>query len=149
MLRELFPIVSLTVFDLHGTDRLANWKKFRDSLETSQTPFEDVAVFWSRAPFVNLYLDPQQPSSWPDPWHLVLEGKYDDLAICLGMLYTIKLTQRFMDCSCEIHKSESIKKRDLKFFLVVDKKHILNMEYQRVLTVDSNSVEASIIWTKH
>jgi len=136
------------VFDLYGTNRLANWKKFRDSLETSQTPFEDVAIFWSRAPFVNLYLDPQQPSSWPDPWHLVLEGKYDDLAICLGMLYTIKLTQRFMDTPCEIHKSESTEKRDLKFFLVVNDEHILNMEYKRVLSVNAPLVKANIIWTK-
>lgn len=136
------------MFDLYGTNRLANWKKFRDSLETSQTPFEDVAIFWSRAPFVNLYLDPQQPSSWPDPWHLVLEGKYDDLAICLGMLYTIKLTQRFMDTPCEIHKSESTEKRDLKFFLVVNDEHILNMEYKRVLSVNAPLVKANIIWTK-
>jgi hypothetical protein len=136
------------VFDLYGTDRLADWKKFRDSLETSPTPFEDVAIFWSRAPFVNLYLDPQNTSSWPDPWHLVMEGKYDDLAICLGMLYTIKLTQRFMSTQCEIHKSESDKNKDSKFFLVVDNKHILNMEYKRVLNVDSHLIKASIIWTK-
>ena len=136
------------MFDRYGTDRLADWKKFRDSLETSPTPFEDVAIFWSRAPFVNLYLDPQNTSSWPDPWHLVMEGKYDDLAICLGMLYTIKLTQRFMSTQCEIHKSESDKNKDSKFFLVVDNKHILNMEYKRVLSVDSHLVKASIIWTK-
>jgi hypothetical protein len=136
------------VFDRYGTDRLADWKKFRDSLETSPTPFEDVAIFWSRAPFVNLYLDPQKPSLWPDPWHLVMEGKYDDLAICLGMLYTIKLTQRFMDTTCEIHKSESVEKKDLRFFLVIDNKHILNMEYQRVLTVTPGLIKASIIWTK-
>lgn len=136
------------MFDRYGTDRLADWKKFRDSLETSPTPFEDVAIFWSRAPFVNLYLDPQNTSSWPNPWQLVMEGKYDDLAICLGMLYTIKLTQRFMTTQCEIHKSESNKNKDLKFFLVVDNKHILNMEYKRVLGVDTQLTTTSIIWTK-
>ncbi len=136
------------MFDRYGTDRLADWKKFRDSLETSSTPFEDVAIFWGRAPFVNLYLDPQKPSLWPDPWHLVMEGKYDDLAICLGMLYTIKLTQRFMDTKCEIHKSESVEKKDLRFFLVIDNKHILNMEYQRVLNVTPGLIKANIIWTK-
>ncbi len=136
------------MFDLYGTDRLADWKKFRDSLETSQTPLEDVAIFWSRAPFVNLYLDSTQPSSWPDPWRLVMEGKYDDLAICLGMLYTIKLTQRFMATPCEIHKSESSEKKDSNFFLVVDNKHILNMEYKRVLPVQPFLINASIIWTK-
>ena len=84
--------MSPTVFDSYGTDRLTKWKQFRDSLETSATPLEDVAELWSHAPFVSPYLDPQNPAEWPDPWHLILDLRLDDLAIALGMLYTIKLT---------------------------------------------------------
>ena len=88
---------------------------------------DDVAKLWSHAPFVNPFLDPQKPMSWPDPWHLVIDGRLDDLAICLGMLYTIKLTQRFIDTVCEIHKSMLPKNLDSKFFLVADNA-VLNYE---------------------
>ncbi len=80
------------MFDLHGTERLIEWKKFRDSLETDESPLIRVADLWSKAPFVNSYLNPKNPTEWPDPWQLILDLKLDDLAICLGMLYTIKLT---------------------------------------------------------
>jgi len=80
------------VFDQYGTDRIAAWKQFRDTLETSEHPLEDVAEFWSHAPFVSAYLDPNLPQQWPDPWQLILDLRLDDLAITLGMLYTVKLT---------------------------------------------------------
>ena len=124
------------MFDLHGNDRLIEWKQFRDRLETAPNPLEQVAEFWSRAPFVNSYLNPQMPDQWPDPWHLVLDGRLDDLAICLGMLYTVKLTQRFMDSNCEIHKSMLPNNLEPSFYLVVDQQHVMNYEPRIVHTID-------------
>lgn len=138
------------MFDLHGTERLNEWKRFRDSLETDTDPLVRVADLWSRAPFVNPYLDPKDPTKWPDPWHLVLDLKLDDLAICLGMLYTIKLTQRFMDTECEIHTSMLPREFNKKFFLVVDNSHVLNYTPR---SVDSlNVLYQSLtdkIWSGH
>jgi hypothetical protein len=138
------------VFDLHGTERLIEWKKFRDSLETDESPLIRVADLWSKAPFVNSYLNPKNPTEWPDPWQLILDLKLDDLAICLGMLYTIKLTQRFMDIECEIHTSMLSKEFNKKFFLVVDNKHVLNYTFG---SVDSlNVLDRALtdkIWSGH
>ena len=137
-----------TVFNKYGTDRLTDWKEFRDSLEVSDTPFEDVAKFWSRAPFVSPYLNPQNPNEGPEPWHLVLDSHLDDLAIALGMLYTIKLTRRFMDTKCEIHTSKSPKEN--RYMLVVDQQHVLNLQYGDVVDFDSLAqIETSLIWAKH
>ena len=135
------------MFDLYGNDRLTEWKKFRDSLETVPNPLEEVSKLWSRAPFVNHYLDPQCPSEWPDPWHLVLDGKLDDLAICLGMLYTIKLTQRFMATVCEIHMSMLPKDSSPRFYLVVDNAYVLNYEPRKIhdLTV-LQDFQTNTIW---
>jgi hypothetical protein len=135
------------VFDLYGNDRLTEWKKFRDSLETVPNPLEEVSKLWSRAPFVNHYLDPQCPSEWPDPWHLVLDGKLDDLAICLGMLYTIKLTQRFMATVCEIHMSMLPKDSSPRFYLIVDNTYVLNYEPRKIhdLTV-LQDFQTNTIW---
>jgi len=141
--------MSPTVFDLHGTDRLTNWKQFRDSLETSATPLEDVAELWSHAPFVSPYLDPQNPAEWPDPWHLILDLHLDDLAIALGMLYTIKLTHRFIDTECEIHTSMLPNRKEASYFVVVDKKHVLNLEYNTVVDIEElKRFKTSMIWSK-
>ncbi len=137
------------VFDQFGTDRLAAWKEFRDSLETSEHPLEDVAKLWSQAPFVSPYLDPQNPTEWPDPWHLILDLRLDDLAIALGMLYTIKLTHRFMETECEIHTSMLPDKKDPCYLVVVDKQHVLNLEYKEVVSVDElKKFQTKLIWSK-
>jgi hypothetical protein len=137
------------VFDKHGNQRLTEWKQFRDSLEVSNTPLEDVAEFWSRAPFVSPYLNPGNPSEWPDPWHLVLDLRLDDLAIALGMLYTIKLTQRFMGTNCEIHTSMSPSEKDPRYFLIVDGRYVLNLEYKNVVELEGlDKFESRLLWTK-
>jgi len=141
--------MSPTVFDSYGTDRLTKWKEFRDSLETSATPLEDVAELWSHAPFVSPYLDPHNPTEWPDPWHLILDLRLDELAIALGILYTIKLTTRFIDTNCEIHMSMLPKKKEASYFVVVDKKHVLNLEYKTVVDVDRiTDLKTNIVWSK-
>lgn len=138
------------MFNLHGTDRLTAWKEFRNSIEVSETPLLDLAEFWGQAPFVSPYLDPNDPAKWPDPWHLVLDLHLDDLAIVLGMLYTLQLTQRFIDTECEIHMSMFPKEKDPRYLLVVDKKHVLNLEYKNVVDITAISkFQTNIIWSKN
>lgn len=122
------------MFDDRAIDRLGKWKEFRAALEDSNSPLEDVTLLWSKAPFVSDYLDPNSPEDWPDPWHLILDNRLDGLAISLGMLYTLKLTQRFMDTPCEIHKSVS--EGDSRYFLLVDKRYLLNYKYREVVSVE-------------
>lgn len=137
------------MFNQHGTDRLATWKEFRDSLEVSNNPFNDVAKFWSHAPFVSPYLNSLNPEEWPDPWHLVLDSRLDELAIALGMLYTIKLTRRFMDSKCEIHTSMFPNEKNPRYFLVVDNEYVLNLEYGEVASAEQlKSIKTSMIWSK-
>ncbi len=137
------------MFDKHGADRLASWKEFREQLEEIQNPYEAVAEFWSPAPFVSPYLDPNNPSEWPDPWHLVLDSRLDELAISLGMLYTIKLTRRFMDVNCEIHTSMLPEEKQPRYFLIVDNKHVLNFEYRSVVDYQAiSNIKTKLLWSK-
>ncbi len=125
------------MFNLYGTERLAEWKKFRDTLEQADNPFLLCAKFWSRAPFVNHFLNPLLPVSWPSPWKLILDDHFDDLAIALGMLYTLQLTKRFMDEKFEIYMSISTQPNDNEFYLVVGDENVMNLEYGNVVHVDN------------
>lgn len=137
------------MFDTHNTERLTKWKQFRNSLETSATPLEDVAELWSHAPFVSPYLDPHDPTKWPDPWHLIMNSDLDGLAIVLGMLYTIKLTRRFIDTPCEIHKSMLLNNKELLYLLIVDNRHVLNLEYGGVVGIEQLARQStSMIYSK-
>lgn len=77
------------------TDRLDQWKSFRGDI--SKMSFKDALIacncLWSSAPYVNYYLAADNPSSWPDPWTLLAENYYCDVAKALGIIYTINFTR--------------------------------------------------------
>ena len=81
-------------WNLRVNDRLAEWKDFRHKL--SDLPLESAVVelnkMWSTAPFVNYNLDPSEPKSWPDPWTLLAENYWCDVAKTLGIVYTLYFT---------------------------------------------------------
>jgi hypothetical protein len=136
------------VFDLNETNKLQQWKNFRNSLEVSSTAFEDVAQFWSRTPFVGNYLDPFDSKSWPDPWQLILNNKFDDLGIVLGMCYTLQLTERFKDNKFEIHMSMSQLKKDWRYVLLIDDITVLNWNYGSVANFDEINSNLTKIWSR-
>jgi alpha-ketoglutarate-dependent taurine dioxygenase len=91
-------------WNLRVNERLAQWKDFRRTI--SDLPFpqaiEEVNQLWSTAPFVPYYLEESDPTTWPDPWELLAENYYCDVAKALGILYTIYFSG---------HKTEDIELR--------------------------------------
>lgn len=85
-------------------DRLSDWAAFRKSLSTSSTPFEDVCEYWKPAPYIpfNHKIDPFNQRSWPTPWDIIVENKYDDFTRALMIAWTIKLTDKFKSSKIEI-----------------------------------------------
>ena len=81
-------------WNLRVNDRLAEWKDFRNEL--SHLPLDQAIPklneMWSTAPYVTYYLDPSEPHTWPDPWQLLAENYYCNVAKALGILYTIYFT---------------------------------------------------------
>jgi hypothetical protein len=78
------------MFKLQAHERLT-----RKALDTQplEQALQSLVDLWSACPFNPYYLDPDQPDKWPDPWTLIEENYYCDLAKALGMLYTIKFTK--------------------------------------------------------
>lgn len=127
-----------------GFERLLDWKILRNQVEVSQNPFFDVIDYWAKIPYVSNYIDPHKPEKWPDPWKLVIDGKFDDLALALAVSYTIRLTLRFIDSKIMIHMSIIDKNKTPDYFVTVDDNICIDIstrqlidfkEFQRVTSI--------------
>ena len=136
----------VTVFNLKTEDRLLTWRNFRNTIEESNSPFEDVALFWSTTPYNSKVLDPYNPKSWPDPWKLVINNRYDLLAITLGICYTLTLTARFKESKCEIYTSVT-EGDEPRYMCLVNDKYVLNPCHSAVITKADIPPTAVLLWT--
>ena len=83
------------MWKLKSDERLVRWRELRKKLDSKpiDQAVQLVAEFWTGCPFTPYYLDIDKPEEWPDPWTLIEENCYCDIAIAIGMLYTIKFTE--------------------------------------------------------
>jgi hypothetical protein len=123
--------------------RLTAWKNFRKRLEQIDNPLESAIDFWSRAPLVNKHLDFYRSESWPDPWSIISQGKYNELTVSLMIGHTLKLTQRFKDYQIEIRSYLDTDKKVVYNLCCVDNK-ILNYPYREV-TEESNLPDTMVL----
>ena len=76
--------------------RLESWNLLRD--QTQNLPIElalnEINQWWFRTPWRPYYLHWDDQDKWPDPWQLLSDDVYCDLARGLGILYTISLLDR-------------------------------------------------------
>lgn len=138
-----------TLFDLHGIERISAWKQFRNELEHSNDPLQQTVDLWCRAPFVNSFLDPNLPETWPGPWELVLDNKYDELGLALGQLYTLQLTDKFKQSRFDILAVTSSDSLSETFVVLVDGEYLLNLEYMSVTSVIElkEKIKSRLIWS--
>jgi hypothetical protein len=108
------------MFDRKYEERLALWRKFRDSLETSKDPVQDAIDFYNRAPAATLAADPYTKSTWPDPWELLEENNYCSFVKILAICYTLQLTDVLSQASYEIHITRDNKNSETYYLLYVD-----------------------------
>ena len=118
------------MFQQPAEGRLRSWREFRATLESLplELALAQTAEYWAGAPFVPYNLDPEDPSNWPDPWTLVIENTYCDVAKCLGIVYTMLLTAHRTDLEIEVRVYEDTKTRYVYNLAWINQgKYILNM----------------------
>jgi hypothetical protein len=78
------------------SDRLESWNQLRD--QTQYLPLEsallDINAWWFQTPWRPYYLHWDDQNDWPDPWQLLSDDTYCEVARGLGILYTITLLDR-------------------------------------------------------
>ena len=114
-------------WNLRTNDRLAQWMDIRHRLSdlSLSAAVGELNQFWSTAPFVTYYLPPDRPEEWPDPWELLAENYYCDIAKALGIIYTIYFTSHKIDMDLRIYYDYKEKERYNLAYLA-DGKYILN-----------------------
>ena len=127
------------MFQLKAEDRLKAWREFRATLESLPVDqaLTQIAEFWARAPFVPYNLDPTNITTWPDPWTLIYENSYCDVAKCLGIVYTVLLSGHRKELDIEFRTYKDIKTGyEYNLAWINQGKYILNMIDEVVLNIE-------------
>lgn len=121
------------------SQRLESWNNLRDSCQT--LPIEQalgaINSWWFDVPWRPYYLHWDDQSIWPDPWQLLSDNHYCDLARALGILYTITLLDR-----ADLGDATLVLTKEGDNLVLVEKsKYILNWDKDTIV----NTIQATNI----
>ena len=73
--------------------RLDAWANLRSKIQTidSESALVQINQWWFQVPWRPYHLHWDDQATWPDPWEILSDNIYCDIARGLGMLYTISL----------------------------------------------------------
>jgi hypothetical protein len=119
--------------------RLDAWADLRHQLQNqpAHTALAQINSWWFRCPWRPYHLHWDDQDTWPDPWELLSDNIYCDLARGLGILYTITLLDR-----ADLQYSVLAESDQGNLVLVQDKKYILNWDSQQVLNINPGQIKA-------
>ena len=126
------------MWKLKPSERLARWRDFREKLNSLplDRALEQVQTFWAKAPFTPYYLDIEKPETWPDPWTLIYENYYCDVAKALGMLYTIAFTDHKPTIELCVYYDPKTR-YNYNLVLINQGKYVLNMNEDEIVNIES------------
>lgn len=130
------------------SERLRSWHNFRKEID--KKPFDqalqDVQHLWSYAPYVAHYLTTDQVSNWPNPWELMYENYYCDLAKAVGIVYTLYLTEHRPEMEIRVYNDPSTKEQ-YNLVFVNQGKYVLNLVHDEVVNKEQIDKHLKLIKT--
>jgi hypothetical protein len=111
--------------------RLASWNQLRDHCQnlSLESALAAVNSWWFNAPWQPYYLHWDDQSTWPDPWQLLSDDVYCDLARGLGIVYTISMLDRADMAPATLILTED----GSNLVQVANEKYILNWEAEQIV----------------
>ncbi|HET8688369.1 MAG TPA: hypothetical protein VFM18_17300 [Methanosarcina sp.] len=128
------------MFHLPPEDRLRAWRDFRKTLDLLPVneAIHSTVDFWQKCPFAPYYLDSAESDLWPNPWDLIIENYYCDLAKSLGMLYTLYFTEHGKNLEIELRiYIDPISRHEYNLVFFDGGKYILNFQDGEVVEIGS------------
>jgi hypothetical protein len=133
--------------------RLESWHDLRRQ-SCSQDPLtllQNINSWWHQTPWCPYHLHWDDRDTWPDPWQLLSDNIYCDLARALGIMYTIVLTERTDLCNSSIIQTETanlVQVDQGKYILNWGRDIVLNtsLEQQKITNVvDYNNIRSQLL----
>jgi hypothetical protein len=111
--------------------RLTAWYRLRESVQNLSTVDTLLAInkWWFECPWQPYYLHWDDQPKWPNPWQLLSDNVYCEVARGLGILYTITLLDRADLTSTSLILTKS----GHNLVLVDQTKYILNWEADTIV----------------
>ena len=120
--------------------RLDSWTQLRtraNSLPVDQA-LDAINAWWFSSPWTGYHLHWDDREDWPDPWQLLDDNMFCEVARGLGILYTITLLDRV-----DIDSAELVLTKTGHNLVLVDKsKYILNWDKSSIVNINP---EAKIV----
>ena len=113
------------------TDRLTAWADLRSQCQSLDLESALTAInnWWFNSPWQPYHLHWDDHPDWPDPWQLLSDNVYCELARGLGIVYTISLLDRADMADAELVLTED----GTNLVQVAKEKYILNWNPESVV----------------
>lgn len=119
--------------------RLAAWTSLRDNVANLPTEqcLLTVNQWWFESPWTTYYLHWDDREFWPDPWQLLQDNIYCDLARGLGIMYTLAMLERN-----DIEDAKLVEVGADNLVLVAREKYALNWEADSIVNICPDTLTA-------
>ena len=142
--QELYD--NLYMFYGDTQSRLLDWKKFRLEIDTLYEidAIQATSALYNTAPISSQFLCPDFVEDWPDPWQLIVDNYYDDIAKALGMLYTMYYSSHNMAGEMRCYRDND-RSEDYNLAWLGHGKYILNYDLDVVVNNTSITNEINLV----
>lgn len=119
-------------------DRLVQWSILREeaknlSLESS---LNKINHWWQQTPWSPYHLHWDDQETWPNPWELLSDNLFCDLARSLGIVYTTMMIDH-----PDIDKIELASCDETNLVLINQGKYILNWSPEELLNISTANIK--------
>lgn len=122
--------------------RLESWVGLRERCQSQKIAdcLQSINHWWQTSPWQPYYLHWDDRLAWPDPWQLLADNVYCDVARALGMLYTVALLER-SDCAdaCMVQTQQG------NLVLVAGGKYVMNWLPDSVVNIPSQEIKIQTV----
>jgi hypothetical protein len=128
------------VWPITFESRLDSWTQLRNQarLLPAESALAAINTWWFASPWTGYHLHWDDQQDWPDPWQLLDDNIFCEVARGLGILYTITLLER-----ADIHSADLVLTKAGHNLVLVDKsKYILNWDKSTIVNINP---EAKIV----
>ena len=120
-------------------EKILSWRHFRKDIAslTLEQAAKQIAQQWAGCPSIKRYHLAQSVDTWPDPWTLLSNKSFDNLARALGMYYTAVMCEQFNPAECSVQIYQNTIGERLDIASLCQGKYVLNFTKGQVVNIYS------------